>query len=160
MLSFRNQNSENTNVNGETKIANWWLFSAFYAVSIVSKNSREMWITLHMKYVHFGVPGVLPCEEYKGEHDAWECTVIYRCAFVVIPVVILGLFCFLIHFRPLIPVVRRHSGMKFCFLMYVSTFLLIHHFKCYWRIVSFGEMLKGNILILLYERVWEGHVGL
>lgn len=55
------------------------------------------------------------CEEYKGEHDAWECTVIYRCAFVVIPVFILGLFCFLIHFRPLIPVVRQHSGMKFCF---------------------------------------------
>lgn len=46
---------------------------------------------------------MLLCREYKGEHDAWEDTVTYRCVFHVIPDVILGFFCFLVCFCPLLP---------------------------------------------------------
>lgn len=47
-------------------------------------------------------------------------------------------------------------GEVLVFSMSVFTFFLIHCFKCYWRVVSFGERLKGNVMIVLCGRSLRG----
>lgn len=47
-------------------------------------------------------------------------------------------------------------GEVLVFSMLVFTFFLIHCFKCYWRVVSFGERLKGNVMIVLCGRSLRG----
>lgn len=91
---------------------------------------------------------------YKGDHDAWECMIEIP---FVISGVILGLF--LLSDRLLSIAVSNKMTFWhdfFFFPMLVFTILLRHHFKCYWRVVSFGERLKGNVVILLCGRSLRG----
>lgn len=154
MLSFRNQNSEDTNVDEETKVANWWFFSVFYAVLIVSKNSWELWIPLLRKCACTSEFQVCYCaKNIKGnKHDAWEhmsCIVALLLSYLMSFLAFFAFWYISVHWYQWKGGILGWSfvGLGFfnvSFYLLVDTLVQLLLESCVFR-----QRVKGKLLILL-----------
>lgn len=105
-----------------------------------------MWMTLYMK---FGVSSMLLCWEYKKEHDAWEDTVTYRCVFHVILGFFFSFCCVFVRCYQAAFWVKFEGAFNVSFSFPVKLC-----FRCYWRVVSFREMLEKYPVFSVWRGLW------